>query len=88
MLPDFRPGDQLIIDPAITPSPGDFVVAKNGEEEATFKKYRLRGISESGQEIIELVPLNPDFATMRSDITPFHIIGTLVEHRRILRHRK
>lgn len=82
MLPDFREGDRVIIDPEVRPTPGDFVVAKNGGEEATFKKYRPRGMNEHGDEIFELVPLNDDFAPMRSDVTPLLIIGTMVEHRR------
>ncbi|MBW8072894.1 MAG: SOS response transcriptional repressor [Ferrovum sp.] len=82
MLPDFREGDRIIIDPSVQPNPGDFVVAKNGETEATFKKYRPRGKGESGVEIYELVPLNDDFATLRSDSSPVRIIGTMVEHRR------
>jgi len=87
MLPEFRPGDRVIIDPAIPPSPGCFVVAKNGGDEATFKKYRLRGIGDSGEEIIELVPLNPDFAPMRSDKIPFKIIGKMVEHRKYYKNK-
>jgi len=82
MLPDFRPGDRVIIDPEIAPSPGDFVVARNGSNEATFKKYRPRGVNEHGDQVFELVPLNPDYETMRSDFTPIAIIGTMVEHRR------
>lgn len=82
MMPDFRQGDRVIIDPEITPSPGDFVAAKNGSNEATFKKYRPRGINEHGNHVFELVPLNPDYETMRSDFTPIVIIGTMVEHRR------
>lgn len=82
MLPDFRPGDRVIIDPEIAPNPGDFVVAKNGSNEATFKKYRPRGMNERGEQVIELVPLNPDFPSLRSDISPISIIGTMVEHRR------
>lgn len=82
MLPDFKEGDRIIIDPAVQPLPGDFVVAKNGHEEATFKKYRPRGLSESGDEIFELVPLNEDYPSMRSDTTPLRIIGTMIEHRR------
>jgi len=82
MLPDFREGDRVIIDPQISPNPGDFVVAKNGENEATFKKYRPRGANERGEQVIELVPLNPDFPSLRSDISPLAIIGTMVEHRR------
>lgn len=85
MYPEFYPGDIVIIDPAIKPSPGDLVVAKNGDEEATFKKYRPRGHNERGEELIELVPINEDFPTMRSDVTPFYIIGTMVEHRKFRR---
>lgn len=85
MLPDFREGDRVIIDPAVRPQPGDFVVAKNGDDEATFKKYRPRGVNEYGNEIFELVPLNEDYASIRSDITPVRIIGTMVEHRRYRR---
>ena len=85
MLPDFMPNDRVIIDPAVVPQPGDFVVAKNAEEGATFKKYRPRGIGADGREIIELTPLNPDYPVMRSDVTPIHIIGTMIEHRRYRR---
>lgn len=82
MLPDFRPGDRVIIDPAVVPQPGDFVVAKNGEDEATFKKYRPRGVNEHGDVVFELVPLNEDYPSMRSDVAPIRIVGTMVEHRR------
>lgn len=82
MLPDFRPGDRVIIDPSVAPNPGDFVVAKNGQEEATFKKYRPRGANEQGQTVFELVPLNEDYPSMRSDLMHIQIIGTMVEHRR------
>lgn len=82
MLPEFKPGDRVIIDPAVNPRPGDYVVAKNGDEEATFKKYRPRGRNDKGDQVVELVPLNPDYESLRSDITPFVIIGTMVESRR------
>lgn len=85
MLPEFRPGDRVIIDPEVQPQPGDFVVAKNGEGEATFKKYRPRGANERGQVIFELVPLNEDYPSMRSDIQPIHIVGTMIEHRKYRR---
>ena len=87
MSPDFREGDVVIIDPSITPHPGDFVAARNGSNEATFKKYRPRGINEQGMEVFELVPLNEDYPSMRSDITPIQIIGTMVEHRRYRKTR-
>ncbi|MFM5344583.1 helix-turn-helix domain-containing protein [Aeromonas veronii] len=86
MEPEFTEGDLVLIDPDEPLHPGDFVVAKNGEE-ATFKKYRPRGYSEDGNEIFELAPLNDDYATMRSDRQPIQIIGTMVEHRRRRRRR-
>lgn len=88
MAPEFNEGDLIIIDPDVTPLPGDFVVAKNGGHECTFKKYRPRGYKEDGTEIFELVPLNEDYATLRSEISPIHIIGTMIEHRKYRRRRK
>ena len=82
MEPEFKAGDKVIIDPSVSPHPGDFVVAKNHDEKATFKKYRLRGIDENGKEIFELIPLNSDYPTMRSDEMPLRIVGTMMEHRR------
>lgn len=85
MLPDFRPGDRVLIDPDVSPRPGDFVAARNTKQEATFKKYRVRGIDESGQEVFELVPLNDDYPVMRSDEHHLVVIGTMLEHRRKFR---
>ncbi len=82
MLPEFKEGDRVIIDPNVEPLPGDFVVAKNGDNEATFKKYRPRGVNEQGAQVFELVPLNEDYPSMRSDSTQINIIGTMVEHRK------
>ena len=87
MEPEFKEGDTIIIDPDVKPSPGDFVVAKNTREEATFKKYRPRGVNELGEQVIELVPLNEDFPSLRSDYTPLLIIGTMMEHRRYRKPR-
>lgn len=82
MLPDFRPGDRVIIDPAVEPRPGDFVVAKlEAEPEATFKKYRLRAPG-----VVELAPLNDDYPTIiMDDAHPGRVIGVMVEHRRYRR---
>jgi SOS-response transcriptional repressor LexA len=85
MLPEFKPGDRVIIDPEVAPQPGDFVVAKNGDNEATFKKYRPRGLDADGRTIFELVPLNEDYPTLRSDQQQVRIIGTMVEHRKYRR---
>lgn len=83
----FNEGDLVVIDPSVEPLPGDFVVAKNGEHEATFKKYRPRGVNENGVVVFELVPLNPDYPSIRSDYTHVNIIGTMVEHRRYRKRR-
>ena len=84
MTPEFEDGDKIIVDPDITPVPGDFVVAKlDDADEATFKKYRPRGIDATGRPVIELVPLNEDWPSLRIDAEhPGRIVGTMVEHRR------
>lgn len=87
MEPEFQPGDKVIIDPMVRPRPGDFVVAKrDNDQEATFKKFRLRSQDEQGRDVIELKPLNPDWPTLMIDQdNPGHIVGTMVEHRRYRR---
>lgn len=85
MEPEFRAGDVVVIDPTISPKPGDFVVAKDEAGEATFKQYRSAGLNDSGVDVFELLPLNPLYAPMRSDRLPLAIIGTMVEHRRYRR---
>jgi SOS-response transcriptional repressor LexA len=85
MMPDFRPGDRIMVDPEISPNPGDYVVARNGSEQATFKKYRPRGIDAAGNLIFELVPLNDDYPTLRSDTEALAVIGVVTEHRKKLR---
>lgn len=81
MEPRFFEGDLAIIDPELRPKPGQFVVAKNTSEEATFKKYRPRGLDEAGNEIFELVPLNDDYPTLHSERDHLHIIGVCIERR-------
>jgi len=87
MLPDFRPGDLVIIDPDVSANPGDVVAAKRERDDsATLKKYRARGEDAEGRPIFELVPLNPDYATLTVDASsPGRIIGPVVEHRRRMR---
>lgn len=87
MLPKFEPGDLVIIEPEWEPRPGEYVAAKNGKQEATFKKYRQRGTDKNGRDIFELVPLNEDYPVLRSDETPLIIIGVMAEHRQKARKR-
>lgn len=86
MLPEFAEGDRVIIDPEVRPTSGDYVAARNGIGGATFKKYRIRGTDGYGKEIFELIPLNTDeYDSVRSDMEPLEIIGTMIEHRRYRR---
>lgn len=87
MTQEFNEGNRVIIDPSIAPQPGDYVVAKNGDEEATFKKYRPRIINSEGNTIFELVPLNEDYPTISNDVHPLRIIGVMVEHREYRRRK-
>lgn len=82
MQPVFQEGDWIILDPMAVPEPGDFVVAKCGaRKELVFRKYRPKGLDTSGNMTFELVPLNEDYPSLRSEIVPIEIIGTLIEHR-------
>jgi SOS-response transcriptional repressor LexA len=83
MAETFHDGDKIIVDPDVTPQPGDYVVAKlDALEESTFKKYRPRGTDSEGQPIIDLVPLNEDWPVLKIDNrNPGRVIGTVVEYR-------
>ena len=85
MLPDFKEGDRVIIDPNVQAIPGDCVVAINNNNAATSKKYRERGIDTTGRTVFELFPLNPDYPTLRSDIEDIQIVGVMMEHRKYRR---
>lgn len=82
MTPQFRSGDRIIVDPGVRPLPGDFVMARsNFLGKTVFKKYRITGMGIHGHETFNLVPLNPDYPTLRSESDDLKIIGTMVEHR-------
>lgn len=72
MLPDFREGDIIVIDPDLQPQSGDMVVAViDGTGEATFKRYMKKKDGEV------LMPLNPDYAPIV--LQPEHrIVGKVV----------
>ncbi|TQR66836.1 helix-turn-helix domain-containing protein [Acinetobacter sp. RF14B] len=85
MAPEFLPGDEIVVDAAKAPVPGSLVVAQeiqHGSALTTFKKYRVIGINEHGVDVIELVPLNPDFPTYNSTQIEISIIGVVVQHHR------
>lgn len=85
MAPEFMPGDAIVVDAAKAPVPGSLVVAQEiqqGVALTTFKKYRVIGVNEHGVDIVELVPLNPDFPTYNSMQIEISIIGVVVQHHR------
>jgi SOS-response transcriptional repressor LexA len=81
MEPEFRAGDVVVIDPTVTPQPGDYVVATEAGGDTTFKQFRNAGLNENGVDVFELHPLNPLYAPMRSDRQQIRIVGVMVEHR-------
>ena len=87
MVEDFFPGEIVILDPVLQPKPGDYVVAKlDKDDKVVFRKYRLRGPSDTGQPAIELAPLNENYPTAVIDShNPGRVIGTMVEHRKFRR---
>lgn len=85
MSPTFMPGDELVVDGSLEAKPGSLVIAQevqHGIARTTFKKYRVIGVNEFGVDIIELVPLNPDFPTLNSLQINISIIGVVVRHNR------
>lgn len=82
MLSEFRPSDQVIIDPAVLPAPGDYVAAVNGAEPAILRKYRPRRLDAEGRIVYELSALNDDYPVLSSDVQPLLLIGTMIEQRR------
>jgi SOS-response transcriptional repressor LexA len=93
MEPEFYKGEIVIVDPQVQPHDGDYVIAELQEaQEAgcslwTFKQYRARGYHR-GQQVYDLVPLNPTYSTMTvGPDFPARVVGTMVEHRRRLRLR-
>lgn len=89
MAPEFQPGDELVVDGSLEAKPGSLVIAQevqHGIARTTFKKYRVIGVSEFGVDIIELVPLNPDYPTLNSSQIEISIIGVVVAHNRSLKY--
>jgi SOS-response transcriptional repressor LexA len=82
----FEPGDKAMIDLNASPAPADFVLVLVPEEGAAlFRLYREVGRGEDGSMIADLVPLNPNFRTIRiSGAGSAQIIGVCCEVHRIL----
>ena len=86
MEPDFIEGDIVIIDPEVKPTPGEFVLARDKNDEL-FRKYREDGVDSEGLNHFALIPLNKDYVQIVSRGHDVRIIGTMVEHRIYRRKR-
>lgn len=78
----FAVGQPLVFDPASAPSvkPGEFVLARvDGLDTEVFRQLRRAGKDTDGRDLIDLVPLNPNYETHRivPNVTG-HIIARLV----------
>lgn len=88
MEPDFHEGDIIVIDPAVSPEPGDFVWAEiktaiKGERRWVFRRYRPKSFCRGKPKVVELLPVNEDWPRDTIDLkTDGRIIGTLVESAR------
>ncbi len=74
MNPRFSEGNLLVIDPDVTPEPGDYVVALLHSGEAVLRRYRRR----AGEGV--LVAENTDWGELTQDDVE-QIVGTMVECR-------
>lgn len=81
MEPRFFAGDRIVIDAKLRPEPGEFVLAKTDDDKLLFRKYRPRSTNGNGVLVFELMPLNDDFPSIRSDSHEIEIIGTMIEAR-------
>jgi hypothetical protein len=93
MLPDFAPGEVVLLDTGVKPQPSDFVAAMIiGEPRVTFRRLRVRGRGDNGLPVFQLIARNHDFASPLiadepttiegAQVSQGRILGTLVEHRR------
>lgn len=86
MQPVFQPKNLILLNPSLTPAPGDYVIATDYDDQVMLRKWRDCGFDETlGQEYTQLIALNPDYPTIDSRFTEFKIHGVATEHRIKLR---
>lgn len=87
MQPDFKVGELILINPKLSPSPGDYIVAlEKKSKEVVFRKWRSPGIDEgTAKNYSQLVSNNNDFPIIDSRYTLFEVCGIAIEHRIKLR---
>lgn len=82
MVPEFRSGDIVVVDPAVQPGPSDYVVVDSGSGVLDVREYRLKGISTDGTREVELAALNPAYPSYTGDPEKMVILGCVVEQQR------
>jgi SOS-response transcriptional repressor LexA len=80
----FLPGQYIGVDKDAPVVFGDLVVAKRDRDaKPVFRRYEPQGYDKRGRQITDLVPLNPNYSTLRIDAdNPGHIVGKVVLHSR------
>ena len=73
MEPEFVAGDILLVDPACDWSSRDYIIAKNGDDEATFKQI----VTDGGK--IFLNPLNRRYPIQDMTGKNFKVIGRVIQ---------
>ena len=82
MQPTFMTNHLVLINPTLTPEPGDYVIAVDDAEHVLFRKWRDCGFDETtGQNYTQLIAHNSDYPTVDSRFTTFEIYGVATEHR-------
>jgi SOS-response transcriptional repressor LexA len=71
MTPDFPEGCIIVVEPELDPLPGDFVIARNGDDEATFKQLIKDGADFYLKPLNERYPIKP--------LGHYHVIGVVRE---------
>lgn len=81
--PEFRPGDQIVIDPDAPIQPSDpVIVYKPGANRLNLQRYRVLSQSSSGVDY-ELASIHPDFPSFAGDeLKSLQILGPIIQMRR------
>ena len=79
MIPEFRLNDVLVIDPSVSPKPGDFVTVKvRGKSEVIICQYKKLSYTSSEFELLTLNDNWPNITV--SDDIDVEIIGVVVQN--------
>lgn len=79
MLPLFKEGDIIVVDPDVKPESGKYVVAKDASGMALLKTYASRGRDDQGHDKFELRPLNELYETLYSGKDHIELLGVVME---------